>query len=586
QPRRPRLRPWEWGGGIWRIPVDEIDRPGSFAWHMNRSIVLLLKVLAQLRDHSTLLKVSSMLQRTPDQGKKYLRDADRQVLAQRAFILTVKVLEDTLSELAEGSERPGPKACVLPGARMTTDVSHKASPEDGQEGLPHPKKPPLADSSAPGPEPGGKVGHRPVAMDAGDSADQGVERKDKETPRAGPTEPMDTGEAAVRRSDLERTLPLLPGRPPRDRGPESRPTELSLEELSISARQQPTPLTPAQPASAPAAATTTGARASGQTEEPPLRPSRKRKLLEDTESGKTLLLDAYRVWQQGQKGVAYDLGRVERIMSETYMLIKQVDEEAALEQAVKFCQVHLGAAAQRQASGDMPTTPKHPKDSRENFFPAVVAPTAPDPVPADTLQRPSDAHTKPRPALAATTAVSACPPSASASTPDPPKDPGPPRPHRPEATPSMASLGPGRPNLERYGGAQEASSEAQPRSTTSKVPSSGSAQPPEGHSGKAEPSRAKSRLLPNMPKLVIPSAATKFPPEITVTPPTPTLLSPKGSISEETKQKLKSAILSAQSAATVRKESLCQPALEVLETSSQESSLESETDDEDDYMDI
>lgn len=55
--------------GIWRIPVDEIDRPGSFAWHMNRSIVLLLKVLAQLRDHGTLLRVSSMLQRTPDQGK-------------------------------------------------------------------------------------------------------------------------------------------------------------------------------------------------------------------------------------------------------------------------------------------------------------------------------------------------------------------------------------------------------------------------------------------------------------------------------------------------------------------------------------
>lgn len=48
---------------------------------------------------------------------------------------------------------------------------------------------------------------------------------------------------------------------------------------------------------------------------------------------------------------------------------------------------------------------------------------------------------------------------------------------------------------------------------------------------------------------------------------------------------LQSAILSAQSAATVRKESLCQPALEVLETSSQESSLESDTD-EDDYMDI
>lgn len=73
-----------------------------------------------------------------------------------------------------------------------------------------------------------------------------------------------------------------------------------------------------------------------------------------------------------------------------------------------------------------------------------------------------------------------------------------------------------------------------PTVTSSKVPSSASAQPAEGPPGKA-----KSRLLPSMPKLVIPSAATKFPPEITVTPPTPTLLSPKGSISEETKQKLK-----------------------------------------------
>lgn len=219
---------------------------------------------------------------------------------------------------------------------MTTDVPHKASPEDSQEGLPHSKKPPLADGSGPGAEPGGKAGplnHRPVAMEAGDSTDQAGERKDKESPRAGPTEPMDTGEATARCSDSERAPPPQPGRPPRDRGPESRPTELSLEELSISARQQPSPLTSAQPAPAATPATTPGARGGSHPEEPPTRPSRKRKLLEDTESGKTLLLDAYRVWQQGQKGVPYDLGRIERIMSETYMLIKQVgavDRPAAL----------------------------------------------------------------------------------------------------------------------------------------------------------------------------------------------------------------------------------------------------------------
>ncbi|CDQ90552.1 unnamed protein product [Oncorhynchus mykiss] len=105
----------------------------------------------------------------------------------------------------------------------------------------------------------------------------------------------------------------------------------------------------------------------------------------------------------------------------------------------------------------------------------------------------------------------------------------------------------------------------------------------------SDPSRIRSRIPPNMPKLFIPSTVTKFPPEITVTPPTPTLLSPKGSISEETKQRLKNVILSSQSAATVKKETLSQPALEVQETSSQESSLESESDDgdeEDDYMDI
>ncbi|XP_052020449.1 calcineurin-binding protein cabin-1 isoform X4 [Apodemus sylvaticus] len=541
--------------GIWRIPVDEIDRPGSFAWHMNRSIVLLLKVLAQLRDHGTLLKVSSMLQRTPDQGKKYLRDADRQVLAQRAFILTVKVLEDTLSELAEGLEHPGSKACGLSGARMTTDVSHKASPEDGQESLPNPKKPPLADGSGPGPEPGGKVGplnQLPVATDTRDNTDQSVDLKDKESPQVGLTEPMDTGEAAVRHPDLEQTSRLLPGRPPRDRGPESRSAELSLEELSISSRQQPAPLAPSPvtPTST-AVPTTVGARGAGHSEEAPPRPNRKRKLLEDTESGKTLLLDAYRVWQQGQKGMAYDLSRIEKIMSETYMLIKQVDEETALEQAVKFCQVHLGAATQRQASGDAPTTPKHPKDSRENFFPATVVPTVPDPTASDALQRPSDSHLKPVLAPVITR-----PPSASASTPDLSTDPGLARTHRPDATPSRAPLSP----------------EGEEVSVVTEGTSFPPQEPRHSHQMKTA---APGPLIEQHFWPVEAACQTGAEPACS-----------QGSISEETKQKLKSAILSAQSAANVRKESLCQPALEVLETSSQESSLESETDEEDDFMDV
>ncbi|XP_051829345.1 calcineurin-binding protein cabin-1 isoform X3 [Antechinus flavipes] len=539
--------------GIWRIPVDEIDRPGSFASHMNRSIVLLLQVLSQLKDYGTLLRVSSMLQRTPDQGKKYLRDADRQVLAQRAFVLTVKVLEETLSELAEGSE----------GHRMTTDVPNKPSAEDANEVLP--KKLALSDGGGKGAAPQ----YGPLAVDP---ADPGTL---KERPWLVPPEPMDLEperfDGAIRRPEAERPPAA---RTPKDRGPDGRPSELSLEELSISSRQPPPPPAPTK--------------GSGQSapEEAGQRPGRKRKLLDDPESGKSLLLDAYRVWQHGQKVMAYDLGRIEKIMSETYMLIKQVDEGAALEQAVKFCQVHLGTSAQRQATGDTPTTPKPPKDSRESFFWATAtASPALQPAPSNPDTALPDVSPKTKPASAS-------------------KD--------PEALPSMACPAPG--EEPAAGGRRGASGPPQqdahlgpqvdPAAAPTPDPELGHAESVSGAmagracaqasgskpSGslapRAEPPRVKARLLPTMPKLVIPASISKFPPEITVTPPTPTLLSPKGSISEETKQKLKSAILSAQSAATVKKESLCQPALEILEMSSQESSLESESDEEDDYMDI
>uniref|UniRef100_A0A7N4PNI4 Calcineurin-binding protein cabin-1 MEF2-binding domain-containing protein n=1 Tax=Sarcophilus harrisii TaxID=9305 RepID=A0A7N4PNI4_SARHA len=218
-----------------------------------------------------------------------------------------------------------------------------------------------------------------------------------------------------------------------------------------------------------------------------------------------------------------------------------------------------------QATGDTPTTPKPPKDSRESFFwanatasPALQpAPSNPDPALADASPR-----TKP----------------ASAS-------------RDPEALPSMACPAPGKAALWARPPASQRGllcppGRAAPSPSGSAFSSASGSKPSGSLAPRPEPPRVKARLLPTMPKLVIPTSISKFPPEITVTPPTPTLLSPKGSISEETKQKLKSAILSAQSAATVKKESLCQPALEILEMSSQESSLESESDEEDDYMDI
>uniref|UniRef100_A0A8C8MHB9 Calcineurin-binding protein cabin-1 n=1 Tax=Oncorhynchus tshawytscha TaxID=74940 RepID=A0A8C8MHB9_ONCTS len=536
--------------GIWRIPVDEIDRPGSFASHMNRSIVLLLEVLSQLKDHDTLLKVSFMLQRTPDQGKKYLRDVDRQVLAQRAFFLAVKVLEDNLNKLTGvRNQSVGAK----PGLTEGTQVN------------------------APGPDSG--LQETPQAQPAlltidGDRGDQQqgtpcgkVEAAAGEGARAGPEEPMelDTDSQGIQPDTEPHRTVLEPGEKV---AVSNRAPELSLEDLSISSRQQQLQgLVVKGPVSASGAEL-------GQAQGPLRRPSRKRKLLDDVESGKTLLMDAYRAWQQGQKVVTYNLGRIEKIMSETYMHIKQVDEDVALDQAVKFCQIQMATSAQRQSASDAPTTPKYSKEHRDIFFPASL----PTPVllshaachPLSVQDSQAKLQYEPLSKVPR-------PPASGSHEHCQPQHRRAPLPIHPASTMAfhpqteviimflcpiclylLCCL-----DQQLYGSSEQC-----------KI---------------SDPSRIRSRIPPNMPKLFIPSTVTKFPPEITVTPPTPTLLSPKGSISEETKQRLKNVILSSQSAATVKKETLSQPALEVQETSSQESSLESESDDgdeEDDYMDI
>uniref|UniRef100_A0AAQ5YXB1 Calcineurin-binding protein cabin-1 n=1 Tax=Amphiprion ocellaris TaxID=80972 RepID=A0AAQ5YXB1_AMPOC len=477
--------------GIWRIPVDEIDRPGSFASHMNRSIVLLLEVLSQLKDHDTLLKVSFMLQRTPDQGKKYLRDVDRQVLAKRAFFLTVKVLEDNLNSLTGVSEQLHKAPATSMGEMTTTDTSNRPSSEDSKHGVP--KKPGLTEGA-----------YKVIKVQ--ESCPGKVETTGNEGHKSGPEEPMELDSAHWRKpsnttdsqgNQTEAETSLIGMEPQQKVTDSSRTPELSLEELSISSRQQQLQ------ASAPKVTVA----ASGTDQGLLRKPNRKRKLLEDVESGKTLLLDAYRVWQQGQKVMTYDLGRIEKIMSETYMLIKQVDEDVALDQAVKFCQIQLAASAQRQV-----------------HFCNSACSSAIFLLFTSTVYLPSSSLCLQK-ILIFRNLVSLC-----------------------------------LSDQQQYASSDQ-----------SKLP---------------DPSRIRSRVPPNMPKLFIPSTVTKFPPEITVTPPTPTLLSPKGSISEETKQRLKNVILSSQSAATVKKDTLSQPALEVQETSSQESSLESESDEEDDYMDI
>nr|XP_055023492.1 calcineurin-binding protein cabin-1 isoform X2 [Misgurnus anguillicaudatus] len=616
--------------GIWRIPVDEIDRPGSFASHMNRSIVLLLDVLFQLKDHHTLLKISLMLQRTPDQGKKYLRDVDRQGLAKRAFFFTVKVLEDNLDKLTGVSDPLKPSTSSM-GEMTTADVSNRPpAVEDPKCSHTTQSKPGLAETptiteSVTAPLPAMPQPHQATLQLSLQPLTQTQVTGTSTHPREGTSglgEPMELGPGMWPSGSKIRDPQTPTDGVPQERRivkstseeagkiPESsRASELSLEELSISSKQQQlqnqaiavkgmltTATTPVQGNPMPLSGTPELGL--------PQRPSRKRKLLDDKESGKTLLLDAYRVWQQGQKGMTYDLKRIEKIMSETYMLIKQVDEDVALDQAVKFCQIQMATSAQRQSSSDAPTTPKFSKDQRDIFFPASFSTPClhthtysvsnqdgeaklsktPRPLQTQTHSTPTQIH---------------CPPTSQPDQSQQRKTPSQPiasmafLPHTAEEKEEPVTEGLLYRQQESHLCQQmKMAAVSQIHSTQEwavlEPPSCSTQNSTESadQSKQGDASRIRSRIPPNMPKLVIPSTVTKFPPEITVTPPTPTLLSPKGSISEETKQKLKNVILSSQSAANVKKDTLAQPALEVQETSSQESSLESESDEEDDYMDI
>ncbi|KAK3103259.1 hypothetical protein FSP39_017896, partial [Pinctada imbricata] len=63
--------------GTWKLPIDEVERSGSFATHLNKAVLLLLKILCEQNDVHSLYHVHLQLNKTPEAGKKYLRDGER-----------------------------------------------------------------------------------------------------------------------------------------------------------------------------------------------------------------------------------------------------------------------------------------------------------------------------------------------------------------------------------------------------------------------------------------------------------------------------------------------------------------------------
>lgn len=102
--------------GIWHTPGDEIDRAGSFATHMHRSVMLLIEVLERCGDVDMLAYVAVQLHREPDTEKKYLRDVDRTYLARKAFETAMILASRRLDVLM--NEEPPPEDDVLVSALL------------------------------------------------------------------------------------------------------------------------------------------------------------------------------------------------------------------------------------------------------------------------------------------------------------------------------------------------------------------------------------------------------------------------------------------------------------------------------------
>lgn len=89
--------------GIWRIPNDEVDRPGSFAAHMYRCVSITLDILPHMKDFFTILEIALALKNSPDKDKKYLRDNERELLSEHATQVGLQAMKDKYKVLFQGA---------------------------------------------------------------------------------------------------------------------------------------------------------------------------------------------------------------------------------------------------------------------------------------------------------------------------------------------------------------------------------------------------------------------------------------------------------------------------------------------------
>ncbi|XP_062500946.1 calcineurin-binding protein cabin-1-like [Corticium candelabrum] len=96
---------------IWKMRIDELERPGSFQSHVNKSVCLLIKVLEKLEDRPSLLTVIQMLLKKADPSRRYLPESEKMNLLKKAMVAHLNVTQDKITQLrlAGGGKEHGKK---------------------------------------------------------------------------------------------------------------------------------------------------------------------------------------------------------------------------------------------------------------------------------------------------------------------------------------------------------------------------------------------------------------------------------------------------------------------------------------------
>ncbi|XP_065910594.1 calcineurin-binding protein cabin-1-like isoform X2 [Dysidea avara] len=113
---------------LWQIPGEEINRPGSFPSHARTNLELLVNVLLDLHDLSSLTTLASNLRNKPDPHKQYLRDTERLAITKRVVLLCVELLKKFSTEVHAGEADTSDlfaKGSLVKQLASKTDVGSK-----------------------------------------------------------------------------------------------------------------------------------------------------------------------------------------------------------------------------------------------------------------------------------------------------------------------------------------------------------------------------------------------------------------------------------------------------------------------------